>query len=287
MSSLKSVSSGRTKLGKVLIFSSKACFITFLVAWSLTPILWNILTSFKSRTDIFSIPPTFLFTPNLDGWMTALTRGGRSVYPTLSNSLIVAVGTTGLTLIIACLGAYAFARYRFRGRTPIFAVLLATRLLPPIAAVVPLYILMSDIGLIDTQLVLILIYSALHVPFAIWLLKSFIEAVPRELEESAKVEGCNAVQALRRVTFPLVMPGVAATGAFVFILAWNEFMFAFLFTAFNARTLPVKISEVRGESIVYWQDMAAQTTILMIPTLLLALYLQKYLVKGLTSGSMK
>lgn len=265
----------------------KYLFITFLVIWSLFPIVWNIMSSLKTRADIFSIPPTFFFLPNFEAWAQALTPGPRSVYPTLTNSLIVAIGTTVLTIIVGGLGAYAFARYKFPGRTPIFVTLLATRLLPPIAAVVPLFLIMQRAGLVDTHLVLILIYSSLHVPFAMWLLKAFIEAVPVELEESARVEGCTVVSALRRITFPLVVPGISATAAFVFILSWNEFMFAFLFTTLNARTLPVKLAEVRGESVVFWQDMAAQATVLMIPTFILALYLQKYLVKGLTQGSVK
>ncbi|MEX2376370.1 MAG: carbohydrate ABC transporter permease [Dehalococcoidia bacterium] len=267
--------------------SFKFGLIALLAAWSLFPIVWNIMTSFKSRSEIFSIPPTFLFIPNTEAWQQALTPGSRSVYPTLTNSLVVSVGTTVLTLVVSSLGAYAFARYKFRGKLVIFSSMLATRLLPPIAAVVPLFHMMRQAGLIDTYLVLILIYSALHAPFAIWLLKSFIESVPTELEESARVEGCNTIQAFRHVTLPLIVPGLASTAAFVFILAWNEFMYAFLFTTMNVRTLPVKLSEVRGESIVAWQDMAAQSTILMIPTFILALYLQKYLVKGLTQGSVK
>lgn len=271
----------------VLKFAVKAVAVSALLAWSLFPIVWNIMASLKSRAEIFSIPPTFLFSPDLGAYRSTLTPGPRSIYPPLTSSLTVALGTTILTLAIASLAAYAFARYRFPGRTVIFVGLLATRLLPPIAALVPLFAMMSSMGLIDTHLVLVLIYSALHVPFALWLLKAFIEAVPRELEESAKIEGCNTIQAFRQITLPLIAPGLASTAAFTFILSWNEFMFAFIFTTIRARTLPVKLSEVRGESIVMWQDMAAQATILMIPTFIFALYLQKHLVKGLTAGSVK
>lgn len=264
----------------------KGMLLITLLAWSLSPIIWNIMTSLKTRSEIFSVPPTFIFLPNLDGYGKALTPGSSSIYPTLTNSLIVSFGAMIVTLAIGSLAAYALARYKFRGKLPIFALLLATRLLPPIAAVVPLFMLMQSINLIDTYIVLILIYSALNVPFAMWLLKAFAEAVPQDLEASARVEGCNTFQAFMKITLPLMATGLAATAAFVFILSWNEFMFAFLFTTIKARTLPVRIAEVRGESIIAWQDMAAQSTLLMIPAFLLALFLQRYLVRGLTQGSM-
>ena len=164
---------------------------------------------------------------------------------------------------------------------------LATRLLPPISAVVPLFMVMNSLRLIDTYWVLLLIYTALNVPFSTWLLKSFIDAVPKDLEESAQVEGCSTIQALWHVILPSVAPGLAATAVFVFVLSWNEFMFAFIFTSIDVRTMPVLLAEARGEGQFLWQDMAAQSTILMIPALLLGLYLQRYLVKGLTAGAIK
>lgn len=262
-------------------------FLTVLVVWSLFPIVWNVLTSLKSRRDIFSDPPTFLFPLDFTGYSTSLTTGAGSVYPSLINSLAVSVGTTVVCVVIGVLGSFAFARYRFRGRIGLLIGIMASRLLPPIAAVVPLYMLFNGLGWLDTYRSLILIYSAMHVPLAIWLLKGFVETIPRELEEAAAMEGCNVLQLMRHITFPLLAPGIATTAAFVFVVSWNEFMFAFMFTATNARTLPVQLTEIQGESIFLWQQMAAQSTILMIPPFILALYLQKYLVKGLTSGAVK
>jgi multiple sugar transport system permease protein len=261
--------------------------LLILCIWSLLPIVWNMLTSIKSRTDIFAMPPKLIFEPNFDAYRTAFGRGGASILPNLTNSLIIALGTMFATLIIASLAAYAFSHFRFRGRSSLMMTVLATRLLPPISAVVPLFMLMNSLRLIDTHLVLILIYSALSVPFATWLIKAFIDAIPRELEESAMVEGCTALGALWRITIPLAAPGLATTAVFVFVLAWNEFLFAFLFTSVDARTMPVLIAQARGDDQFLWQQMASQATVLMFPALLLGLYLQRYLVKGMTAGAVK
>lgn len=261
--------------------------VIFLLIWSLTPIFWNILTSLKERSDIFTNPPRLFFQPTTRYYANALGARSTSVYPNLLSSLIAAAGTAVITLTIATMAAYALSRYRFRGRKQVMFFILATRLLPPISAVVPLFMMLNGLSLIDTHWALLLIYSALNVPFSIWLLKSFVDAVPKELEECAQVEGCSTVQALWHVILPLVAPGLAATAVFVFVLSWNEFVFAFIFTSVDARTLPVLISEARGDDQFFWQDMAAQSTILMLPVLMLGLYLQRYLVQGLTAGAIK
>lgn len=268
-------------------FASSLLVLVLFVIWSLTPIVWNVLTSLKQRVDIFTTPPRLFFEPTLEYYGHALGSSSTSVYPNLKNSLIVAVGTAVLALSFSTMAAYALSRYRFRGRRQVMFMILATRLLPPISAVVPLFMMMNSLGLIDTYWVLLLILGALNIPFSTWLLKSFIDTVPKDIEESAQVEGCSTLQALWHVILPLVAPGLAATAIFVFVLTWNEFVFAFIFTSVEVRTMPVLLSEARGADQFFWQDMAAQSTILMVPVLLLALYLQRYLVKGLTAGAIK
>ena len=266
---------------------ARSLMVVVLIVWSLVPIVWNVMTSLKSRPDIFSVPPTFIFTPDLTGYRQSLGSGTYSVYPALRNSIIISIGTTLLVLVVASLCAYALARFRFKGRKAILYGLLAKRLVPPISGLVPLYMMMFSLRLLDTHLALILIYTALGIPFAVWLLKAFIEAVPQELEQAALVDGCGPMRAFLRITFPLAAPGLAATAAFTFILAWNEFMFAFMFTSTRARPLTVQLGDVRGEEQVLWQLMSAQPTILLIPTIVLGLFLQRYLVKGLTTGALK
>jgi multiple sugar transport system permease protein len=262
-------------------------FVALLIIWSLLPIVWGVMTSLKSRVDIFTMPPKFFFTPTFEYYIAILRPGSGSVYPYLLNTVIIAIGTTLITIFLAALAAYALSRYTFRGRRVLLYSVLATRLLPPISTVVPLFLLMNSLRLIDTHLSLILIYSALGVPFSVWLMKSFFDTVPRDIEESAMIEGCNRLQTLWYVTLPLAAPGLVATGVFVIIIAWNEFMFAFMFTSVEARTLPILISEARGEDQFLWQDMASKATILMLPPLFLGWYLQRYLTRGLTAGALK
>lgn len=261
-----------------------------LLFWSLfalIPIVWIISTSLKDRVDIFTFPPKFFFSPSFEAYKKFLLPGPASILRILTNSAIVAVGTVVFTLILASLAAYAFSRYRFRGRKELLFSMMATRLLPPITAVIPLFLMMNDLGFIDTRRVLIIIYTALNIPFATWMMKSFFDAVPKELEESARIDGCSSLGALARITVPLAAPGFAATSIFVFILAWNEFLFAFIFTSVEARTVPVIIPETVGEFQIFWQDMATLATLLMIPTIGFAIFAQRHLVKGLTTGALK
>jgi multiple sugar transport system permease protein len=261
--------------------------VALLIIWSLIPIVWNFLTSIKTRTDIFVYPPRFLFEPTWQYYQVALGTGGAAVYKNLGNTVLIGLGSTLITIVVSTLAAYSFSRYIFRGRSTLLLVILVTRLLPPISAVIPLFMLFNGLKLVDTHLGLMLIYSALGIPFSTWMLKSFFDAVPKDIEESAKVEGCTALEALWHVTLPLALPGLAATAIFVLVLSWNEFMFAFIFSSVDARTMPVLIAQNRGDDQFFWQSMAAQATILMLPPLLMGFYLQRYLVKGLTAGAIK
>ena len=264
-----------------------ALFLILLTLWSLFPIYWNFVTSIKERNDIFADTPKFSFVPTFEYWTKALTPGSNSVYRYLLNSFLVALGTMALTLAVATMAAYAFSRYRFRFRGGLLFVILATRLLPPISALVPVFMLANRLGLMDTRIILVLIASTLNTPFSVWLLKTFFDSIPKELYEVSLVDGCTVFQSIRHIILPLVAPGLATAATFVFVQAWNEFTFAFVFSSTRARTLPVVIAQARGDDIFLWQDMATRTSILMIPALIIGLYLQKHLVGGLTAGSIK
>lgn len=259
-----------------------------LTIWSLLPVFWNVLTSVKSRIDIFSYPPKIFVVPDFSPYGRALAfEGGQSIWPNMINSIMVATLTTLVTLLLASLAAYSFSRFQFWGRRTLLYIMLATRLLPPMVTIIPLFLLMNSLGLIDTRLVLIIIYSALNIPFATWLTKAFFDTIPRELEEAGLIDGCSWLQALWHITLPLAAPGLAAAAIFVFVLSWNEFTFAFMFTSVKARTLPLLIAQARGDDQIYWQDMAAQATILIALPLLVALVMQRRLVRGLTAGALK
>lgn len=265
----------------------KILLIVVFASWSVVPIAWLALTSLKQRSDIFSFPPKLFFDINLDSYQKFLSFGSASILPFLKNSVIIALFATLLTTIVGSLAAYAFSRLRFKGRTSLLMTVLATRLLPPITAVIPLFLLMRDLRLLDTHLGLVIVYAAINVPFAIWILKSFFDTIPKELEESARVDGCTTIDALRHITVPLALPGLAATATFIFILALNEFTFAFIFSSLNAKTMPVVIAETLGEMQIYWQDMSALAMLIALPGLLFAGFMQRYLVTGLTAGAIK
>lgn len=274
-------------LSRRLEVASTWLLVALLLVWSLLPIVWNILTSLKGRSDIFASPPRLLFEPDLSAYAKFLGGGSNAIWPRFGNSVVVSAGTTVAVIVLASLAAYALSRFRFRGRRAILIGMLATRLLPPITAAVPLFLLANSYGLVDTQAALILIYTGLNLPFAAWMLKGFFDAVPAELEQAAQIDGCTALQSLRHVTLPLAAPGLGAAAIFVFVLAWNEFMFAFLFTSVNARTLPLLIAEGRGDDQIYWQDIATLASILMVPILLFSLAMQRHIVRGLTAGALK
>lgn len=273
----------RSRLASALLWIAAIA----LIAVALIPIIWIALTAFKTRADIFASPPKLLFEPDFSAFQRLFSSRTTAVTTELVNSLVIAIGATMLTLLTASLAAYGFSRYRFSLRWPLFAVILASRLLPPVTAVIPLFLAMNRVHLVDTHLGLVIIYAALQVPFATWLMKSFFDGIPQELESAAMIDGCSRLNAMRYITLPLAAPGMVATSIFVYVLSWNEFMFAFIFTGVNAKTLPVRLAETLGELQIHWQDMAALSVIIMIPALIFTYYMQRHLVQGLTAGSIK
>lgn len=284
---------GRSFLNTALLYLA---VIVVLVLF-LFPPAWMVITSFKLGRDIVTWPPTFIFKPTLENWRWFLfssevsamaPQEGRQILAQyLPNSLIAAVVTTVLSMALASLCAYAFARFDFRGKRPLAFVLLGTRMLPPIATVIPLFIFMSSLNLRDTLISLILCYTALNLPLAVWMLWGFIKDVPAEIEEAAMVDGCSRTSALIRIVFPLIAPGVAATSVFSFLLAWNDFPIALFLVAQEAKTMPLAALGFYAEEGVYWGPMSAYGIVYMIPTILFAMLVQRHIVRGLTLGAIK
>lgn len=259
--------------------------LALLLGFALVPILWLVLTSFKTRMQVFASPPLILFTPSFEAWLALLRPG--PVRQALLNSAATAGLTTIVTLACGVLAAYAFSRLSFRGRHVMFVGVLATRLLPPMNGVVVLYLLFTRFRLTDSIVALVILYTALLVPIAIWLLRTAIDAVPRELEEAALIDGTRRLGTLFRITLPLAAPGLAVTGILVFVLSWNEFMFAYIFTSTRAVTVPVLLAKAVGEYGVDWADLTAQATVLLIPAFVVSVLAQRHLVSGLTGGGVK
>lgn len=255
-----------------------------LVVVYMFPYTWMVMTGFRDPIDTISLPPHFLFRPTLAGFDTIFQVTGFQRY--LLNSIIVAVSATLLIIAAAAPAAYALTHLRVRGQPFLFGVLVA-RMVPGIAIVVPIYLAAVKLGQLDTYQVLILIYTAFNLPFAIWLLRSFFREIQPELREAAIVDGCSELTVFRRIMVPLVSGGLVATCVFVFIAAWNEFLFALVLSNSNAATAPLAILGFRTEYGIQWGAIGAAALLVSTPVVVFAIFMQKYLVRGLTMGSVK
>jgi multiple sugar transport system permease protein len=254
------------------------------------PLFWIILTGFKIKLDAFRMPPLWFFTPTLENFREVFlgeVARGVSFAKVYMNSIIVAVSSTLIPLILATLAAYSFARFNFIGKDQLAIFVIGTRMLPPIAIVIPIYLMFAGMKLIDTKLSLIVSYSGLNLPFAIWMLRGFFLQIPKELEESAMIDGCTRMGALWRIVLPLAAPGLVATAIFAFILAWNDFQFALVLATSNSITLPVAAARFRTDEGPLWGQIGAAAGLVLTPLLIVTFALQKHIVSGLTMGSVK
>jgi multiple sugar transport system permease protein len=248
----------------------------------LFPYIWMVLTGIRKPIDTLAM--RIWFQPTLAGFTTIFGEIGFGGY--LANSIAVALSVTLAVIAIAAPAAYALTRFGRGGRIFLGAVLVA-RMVPAIAILVPIYLAASRFGLLDTRSVLIVIYTAFNLPFAIWLLRGFFREVPREVREAAIIDGCDEWQVFRIMMLPLVTSGIVATSVFVFIAAWNEFLFALALTQSDAATAPLAIVGFRSEYGVQWGAIGAASLTISTPVVLFALAMQRYLVRGLTMGSVK
>ena len=253
------------------------------------PVIWMFLTSFKTEAEYFSYPPVFIpedFSFRNYFNAMAFPPDGRGGLQGLRDSLIIASATTLAAVLIGSLAAYSLSRFKTGGENFSFWIL-STRMFPPVAAALPLFLIFKEIRLLDTHLALIIANTVFALPFVIWLLKGFFDELPVELEEAAMIDGCSHWGAFTRVALPLVTPGLVATALFSFIFAWNEFMFALLLTRRSVRTLTIIVPSLVGGHEILWGEIAAIGTIAIIPGIVMALILQRYLIRGLTMGAVK
>jgi multiple sugar transport system permease protein len=253
------------------------------------PVVWMFLTSFKSEAEYFHYPPVFIPKDfDFRNYFNAMAfpPDGRGGLQGLRDSLIIASATTLVAVLIGSLAAYSLSRFKTGGDNFSFWIL-STRMFPPVAAALPLFLIFKEIRLLDTHLALIIANTIFNLPFVIWLMKGFFDELPGELEEAALIDGCSQGGAFVRVALPLVTPGLVATSLFSFIFAWNEFMFALLLTRRNVRTLTIIVPSLVGGHEILWGEIAAIGTIAIIPGILLSILLQRYLVRGLTLGAVK
>lgn len=262
-------------------------FLIFTAFIFLAPLIWTAITSFKTITEAYEWPPTWLprnFT--FDAYINVWKYKDFSII--FKNSVIVSVSSTIICAILSSFAAYGFSRFRFKGNKFMMFLFLFTQMVPAILLLLPYFIVMSKLKLVNTYTSLILAYISFSLPFCTWMLKSFIDSIPKDLDEAAMIDGANRTQALFLVVFPLALPGIAATVLFGFLVAWNHYLFAMgLTTSPKMYTLPVGIASLVGEYRVYWNELMAGAIIASMPALLLYVFLQKWFVQGLTAGAVK
>ncbi|OCJ08133.1 sugar ABC transporter permease [Rhizobium sp. AC44/96] len=285
---------------------------------TLIPLAWIFLTSIKSPPDSISYPPKIVFSPTVEGYCNLLTTrtrqtpeyiaalpaptgtcdevtrkrnmviaGPSNFLPRFVNSLVIAFGSTFLAVFLGTLAAYGFSRFKVPLADDLLFFILSTRMMPPIAVAIPIYLMYRELGLSDTALGMILLYTAVNVSLAVWLLKGFIDEIPREYEEAAMIDGYTRLQAFWKVVLPQATTGIAATAIFCLIFAWNEYAFAALLTSGEAQTAPPFIPTIIGEGGQDWPAVAAGTTIFLIPILVFTILLRKQLLRGITFGAVR
>jgi len=258
------------------------------------PVIWMLLAAFKTRRDQMATPPKLIFTPTLEHFWASFHRAsadGSRVFDTgldrdFMNSLIICFTSVGLALVIGCLAAYGFARLRLAGRDFYMFYILVLRMVPPITAIVPLYFLFRVTGLGGSYAAIILVYTAFNLPFAIWMLRSFINELHEPIEEAARLDGSSELGILWRICAPQMGAGIAATAIIAFVFTWNDFLFSLLLTSVDTRTVPVAMTRVVGADVgVDWGVFAAIGTIYLLPVVLVAFFLQGQLLRGATFGT--
>jgi multiple sugar transport system permease protein len=285
---------------------------------ALIPLVWIFLTGFKTPPDSISYPPKVVFEPSLEGYCNLFTTRSRQTdeyigslppasgicepivrqrnmvvvgpsnyAPRFFNSLVIAFGSTALSVLLGTMAAYAFSRFKVPLKDDLMFFILSTRMMPPIAVAIPIYLMYRELGLSDTKLGMILLYTAVNVSLAVWLLKGFIDEIPREYEEAAMIDGYTRLQAFFKVVLPQATTGIVATAIFCLIFAWNEYAFAVLLTSGDAQTAPPFIPTIIGEGGQDWPAVAAGTTLFLVPILVFTVLLRKHLLRGITFGAVR
>ena len=250
------------------------------------PLFWMLSTSLKPSGEIFATPTLVPRHATLGNFVQLLAETNFAVY--FKNSVIVSLTTVVVTLAASAAGAYALTRFAFRGRDTVIRLILATYMFAPIMIFIPFYILVRQLGLVNTRLALVLSYTTFCLPFCLWLLRAFFAGVPLELEEAAMVDGANRARAAWYVTLPLALPGLIAAGIFTFILAWNDFLFALvLITSDELKTLPVGVNDLFNATIVDWGMIMAAGVVITVPTIGFFVAVQRYLIQGWGAGGLK
>ena len=262
--------------------------VAIFTGFCLFPFYVIVTTALKTETAIFAWPPVWNFRPTLQSFYNALfVFGGRSAISYLINSVIISAVSTFLAVVLGAMAAYGFARFSFAGKRHLAFWILSTRFAPPVAFIVPIYLMVQKAGMLDSHIALILIYTAMNLSLVIWILRGFFSEIPIEIEEAALVDGYSRLQIFWRVALPLVRPGIVSTAILSAIFSWNEFLYAMVLTQSKAATLPVYLAGFSNSMGLAWGEYMAVGTMAVLPILVFTFALQKHLVRGLTFGAVK
>lgn len=280
------------KKSKTLVFF-QYFFALVVVFFTLAPFSWLFISSISHQKDVTTVPLKWMpnevtFGRYIEIFANPNNEIAYAFKVAMGNSLMIAIFVTLISLLVGGLAAYAFARLQFRFRQPMIYLFLFTYMIPSVVIVIPLYLLLSQIGLLDTKMTLILLDLTFVIPFVIWVMQSYFGSFSKSFEESAAIDGCNRFQTLWYIVLPIVRPGLIATAILSFLLSWDEFFFSLLFTSsLEAKTISVAIAEFSGKNAVDYGLIATGGILASLPPLLIAILFQKYLVQGMTSGGVK
>ena len=262
----------------------RAALVVIVALVMMVSIAWIALAAFKQHVDVYQLK--LLFRPTLENFALVFDSPyhlGRK----LLNSTVVSFVTVAVAIPIATAAAYSFSRFRMRGERAMFVMILATQFVPAVVIVLPFFLLFRDLGILDTRLGLILVNLSIVTPFALWMIKGFIDGIPRDTEEAALVDGSSRLQVIRNIVLPMAAPGIVTAAIFCFIIAWNDFLFALILTTNKAVTLTVGLALFQAEEGDLWNLLAAAGIIIMVPMFVLALVIQKHFVQGMTMGAVR
>ena len=269
------------RLSRLLAYLALIVFF----AWVLTPLIWAFSLSLKSSGDIVRIPTSFIFKPTLANYLVVFRTG--EFMRQFGNSLIIGFASTILALLLGVPAAYTLQRYRFTGKNRLDFWILSTRMAPPVAVLIPYFLIFQRLHLIDTYIAIIIMHLSVNLVLVIWLMKGFFADIPEELSEAALVDGCTHWGTFFRIAAPLARGGIAATAILAFLFSWNELMFALILSGSVSKTAPVGVFNFVGFEEVAWGPLMAATIILLVPIVIFAMSMQRMLVRGLTFGAVK
>ena len=273
------------RLSKLVLKTLHLLALLLVLFATLFPFYWMVSTSLKTTVQTFARPPVFVFTPTFENYRSALQDYG--VGGSLLNSLIVSISTTFLAILIGTPAAYALARYEFRGKRDLWFWFITNRMVSPIVLALPIFLIATQFRLIDSHLVLILVYLTFTLPIVVWLCSDQFRTVPKELDEAAFVDGLGVFGTFFRIALPLALPGIVVSAILSFIFSWNELLYPLILTRDAARTAPVAATSFMSGYELPWGEIMATGTLIVLPVIIFAILVSKHLVRGLTMGAVK